>query len=94
VGWGEPPVEAVAPRAIVRPASVQRPLFERVVVPAVAALPVRAGQRLGTVVVTDGSRVVARSPLVAAAARTAPTFGGRAWWVTRRTAHRFLGLVP
>ena len=94
VGWGEPPVRAVAPRAIVRPTSVERPLSERVVVAAVAALPVRAGQRLGTVVVTDGSRVVARSPLVAATSRTAPSLGGRAWWVTRRTAHNLVGLVP
>lgn len=93
VGWGLPPVRAVAPRAIVRPASVERPLAERVVVTATATLPVRAGQRLGTVVVTDGSRVVARSPLVAAAARAAPTLGGRAWWVTRRTAHQLVGLV-
>ena len=93
VGWGEPPVRAVAPRAIVRPTSVERPLSERIVVSAVAALPVRAGQRLGTVVVTDGSRVVARSPLVAAASRPAPTLGGRAWWVTRRTAHNLVGMV-
>jgi D-alanyl-D-alanine carboxypeptidase (penicillin-binding protein 5/6) len=94
VGWGLDPVRAVAPRAIVRPASTDRPLTERVVVPAVAALPVRAGQRLGTVVVTDGSRVVARSPLVAAASRSAPGAGGRAWWVTRRAVHHLAGLVP
>jgi D-alanyl-D-alanine carboxypeptidase (penicillin-binding protein 5/6) len=93
VGWGEPPVRAVAPRAIVRATSVERPVSERIVVPAVAALPVRAGQRLGTVVVTDGSRVVARSPLVAATSRPAPSLGGRAWWVTRRTAHQLVGLV-
>jgi len=93
VGWGEAPVRAVAPRAIVRPTPVERPLSERVVVPAVIALPVHAGQRLGTVVVTDGSRVVARSPLLAASARSAPGPGGRAWWVTRRTVHRFLGIV-
>ena len=41
---------------------------ERVVAPLVATPPVRSGQRLGTVVVTDGSRVVARSPLVASRA--------------------------
>lgn len=93
VGWGEPPVRAVAPRAILRPTSIERPLRERVVVPAVAALPVLAGQRLGTIVVTDGSRVVARSPLVAATSRPAPSPGVRAWWVTRRAAHRLVGLV-
>ena len=67
VGWGLAPVRVVAPRRIVRPASTDRPLTERVVVPGVLALPVAAGQRVGTVVVADGSRVVARSPLVAAA---------------------------
>ena len=93
VGWGKRPVRAVAPRAIVRPASTERPLTERVVVPAVASLPVLAGQRLGTVVVTDGSRVVARSPLVAATSRNAPGATGKAWWVARRTVHHLVGLV-
>ena len=65
VGWGLAPVRVVAPRRIVRPTSTDRPLTERVVVPGVLALPVAAGQRVGTVVVADGSRVVARSPLVA-----------------------------
>jgi D-alanyl-D-alanine carboxypeptidase (penicillin-binding protein 5/6) len=93
VGWGQPPVRAVAPRAIVRPTSTDRPLTERVVVPSVAALPVVAGQRLGTVVVRDGSRVVARSPLVAAASRSAPSVSEKAWWVTRRTVANLAGLV-
>jgi D-alanyl-D-alanine carboxypeptidase (penicillin-binding protein 5/6) len=93
VGWGQPPVLAVAPRAIVRPTSTERPLTERVVVPSVAALPVVAGQRLGTVVVRDGSRVVARSPLVAAASRSAPSVSEKAWWVTRRTVANLAGLV-
>jgi serine-type D-Ala-D-Ala carboxypeptidase (penicillin-binding protein 5/6) len=93
VGWGRAPIRAVAPHAIVRPASTDRPLRERVVVAAVAALPVRAGQRLGTVVVTDGTRVVARSPLVAATARSAPDTTGKAWWVTRRAVHHLVGLV-
>ena len=93
VGWGQPPVRAVAPRAIVRPTSTDRPLTERVVVPSVAALPVVAGQRLGTVVVRDGSRIVARSPLVAAASRPAPSVSEKAWWVTRRTVANLAGLV-
>ena len=94
VGWGEPPVRVVAPRAIVRPASTQRPLSEQVVVTAVAALPVSPGQRLGTLVVRDGSRVVARSPLVADAPRPVPGAARKAWWVTRRTVHHLGALVP
>ena len=69
VGWGRAAVPVVAPRRIVRPAPLGRALTEQVVVSAVAALPVAAGQRLGTLVVRDGTRVVARSPLVAAEAR-------------------------
>jgi D-alanyl-D-alanine carboxypeptidase len=92
VGWGLAPVRAVAPRAIVRPASTDRPLTERVVVPGVLALPVAAGQRVGTVVVTDGSRVVARSPLVAAGHRGEPGVGARGWWVARRAVHHLGGL--
>ena len=39
VGWGLDPVRLVAPRAIVRPAPLDRPLVERVVGPAVARFP-------------------------------------------------------
>jgi D-alanyl-D-alanine carboxypeptidase len=93
VGWGLEPLRLVAPRALVRPAPVDRPLVERVVVPAVAALPVRAGQRLGTLVVIDGGRVVARSPLVAATARSEPGALAKAGWLAGRTMHHLVGLV-
>jgi D-alanyl-D-alanine carboxypeptidase len=93
VGWGQKPLRVVAPRAIVRPAPVDRPLVERVVVPAVASLPVRAGQRLGTLVIEDGDRVVARSPLVAAAARSEPGALAKADWLAGRTLHHLAGLV-
>ena len=82
------------PRAIVRPASAHRPLVERVVVPAVARLPVAAGQRLGTLVVTDGSRVVARSPLVAARSQGEPGAPAKAWWVARQTVHHLGEALP
>jgi len=92
VGWGEP-LRLVAPRAVVRPAHVARSLTERVVVPAVVRLPVVAGQRLGTLVVRDGPRVVARSALVAAEARREPTRTDKAAWLARRTGHHLVGLV-
>jgi D-alanyl-D-alanine carboxypeptidase (penicillin-binding protein 5/6) len=94
VGWGQAPVRLVAPRAVVRPTSIRRPLSERVVVPAVAALPIAAGQRLGTLVVMDGPRVVARSPLVAERARKTPGLGDKAWWVARQSVDHLVGLVP
>jgi D-alanyl-D-alanine carboxypeptidase len=93
VGWGERPIRVVAPRQIVRPAPTSRPLVERIVVPAMAALPVRAGQQLGTLVVRDGSRVVARSPLVAVEERKGPGPARKAEWLARRTVHHLVGLV-
>jgi D-alanyl-D-alanine carboxypeptidase (penicillin-binding protein 5/6) len=93
VGWGKPAVHLVAPRAVVRPTPTDRALTERIVVPAVIALPVRAGEPLGTLVVRDGPRVVARSPLVAGESRDAPTTARKARWVARRAIHHLVGLV-
>jgi D-alanyl-D-alanine carboxypeptidase (penicillin-binding protein 5/6) len=93
VGWGRDPLRLVAPRRVVRPAPLSRSLTERIVVPAVAALPVRAGERLGTLVVTDGDRVVARAPLVAAEARSEPSALAKAGWLARRTGHHLIGLL-
>jgi len=93
VGWGRDAVPVVAPRRIVRPAPLGRALAEQVVVSAVAALPVAAGQRLGTLVVRDGTRVVARSPLVAAEARDEPGTLAKAGWLARRTGHNLVGLL-
>jgi D-alanyl-D-alanine carboxypeptidase (penicillin-binding protein 5/6) len=93
VGWGRDAVPVVAPRRIVRPAPLGRALTEQVVVAAVAALPVAAGQRLGTLVVRDGTRVVARSPLVAAETRDEPGTLAKAGWLARRTGHNLVGLL-
>lgn len=57
---------------------------ERVVAPAMVELPVRRGQKLGEVVVTDGGREVARSDLVAARDVEAPSFRDRAGWYADR----------
>jgi len=93
VGWGKPPLRLVAPRPIVQPAPVARPLTERIVVPGVVRLPVAAGQQLGTLVVSDGTRVVARSPLVAAEARRKPTRLEKTAWLAQRTGDHLVGLV-
>jgi hypothetical protein len=47
-------------------------------------LPVRRGQKLGEVVVTDGEREVARADLVAARDVEAPGFRDRAGWYSDR----------
>jgi len=57
---------------------------ERVVAPAMVNLPVRRGQKLGEVVVTDGEREVARSDLVAARDVEAPGFRDRTGWYADR----------
>jgi serine-type D-Ala-D-Ala carboxypeptidase (penicillin-binding protein 5/6) len=93
VGWGERPIPLVAPRTIVRPAPTGRALREQVVARAIVSLPVAAGQQLGTVVVRDGSRVVARSPLVAAETRTRLGAIAKGRWIARRTVHHLVGIV-
>ena len=76
-----PLVAARDGRAVVR---LGRPLVERVVAPAMVALPVRRGERLGEVRVFAGRRLLARRPLVAARSEGAPRFRDRAGWYAGR----------
>ncbi|MFN0153334.1 MAG: D-alanyl-D-alanine carboxypeptidase family protein [Gaiella sp.] len=92
-GWGLPDLRLVSPRAIARPAPVTRPLVERVVAPLVATLPVRAGQRLGEVRVYDGSKLVARAPLVSDRSLSRPGLVGRLRFYGGRTMHHLTGFV-
>jgi serine-type D-Ala-D-Ala carboxypeptidase (penicillin-binding protein 5/6) len=92
-GWGLSSVALRAPRSILRPADVRRPLVERVVVPQVLALPVTRGQRLGEVRVFDGARLVAIAPLVADRDVAQPGTLAKAKFVTRRTFHHLASLV-
>jgi len=57
---------------------------EQIVAPAMVDLPVRRGQKLGEVVVTDGVREVARVDLVAAREVEEPSFRDRAGWYADR----------
>jgi D-alanyl-D-alanine carboxypeptidase (penicillin-binding protein 5/6) len=57
-----------------------RPLVERVVAPAMVSLPVRKGERLGEVVVTEDGKEIARIPLVAARDVSEPGFAEQAEW--------------
>jgi serine-type D-Ala-D-Ala carboxypeptidase (penicillin-binding protein 5/6) len=57
---------------------------EQVVAPAMVDLPVRRGQKLGEIVVTDGEAEVARVDLVAARDVAAPSFQERVGWYTDR----------
>ncbi|HEY8103015.1 MAG TPA: D-alanyl-D-alanine carboxypeptidase family protein [Gaiellaceae bacterium] len=90
--YGKDPVRLVAAKPALRVVHVERPLVERVVVPVEAALPIRRGQRLGEVQVLDRGTVVARSPLVAAAAVERPGRLGRIGFYAGRTLDHLGGL--
>jgi serine-type D-Ala-D-Ala carboxypeptidase (penicillin-binding protein 5/6) len=79
VGYGREPLAVVATERIVRSVRVARPLREVVVAPAVVRLPVRKNERVGTVRVYDGERLIAESPLVATRSVERPGFVSRAW---------------
>jgi len=93
VGYGRPPVPLVAERDVVRNVRIGRPLVERVVVSTALALPVTRGQRVGEVWVYSDGRLIARTPLVAAASIPAVGVVGKAKWYARRTVHHLFGLA-
>ena len=84
-GYDRPAVALVAEHERLRAVRVDRPLVERVVVPTAVALPVQKGQRLGEVRVYAGTKLLARSPLVADRTLTEPNLAGKARWYAGRT---------
>lgn len=84
--YGQPSVEVVAERTIVRTVREGTPLLERTVLPTRVALPVREGQRLGRVEVWEGDRLLASSNLIAAEPVSEPGTLGKAWWFVETTA--------
>jgi hypothetical protein len=89
--YGRKPLALVAQEPTRRVVRVGRALVESVVAPVAVSLPVRKGQRLGTVTVTDRGRVVARRPLVAARTVERPGLAGRVGWTAKRTGQTLLG---
>ena len=85
--YGRPSVRLVAPRSKLRVVRLGRPFVERVVAPTAVPLPVRKGERLGQVRVSEAGKLVASSPLVADRSVTAPGLGGKIRWYAGRTAH-------
>ena len=92
-GYGQPAVELVAPRTLVRTVRLGTPLVERVVAPSALALPVAKGERLGRVEVYDGNRLVASSNLVAVDAVEDAGLWAKAKWHATETARNLLELV-
>jgi D-alanyl-D-alanine carboxypeptidase (penicillin-binding protein 5/6) len=92
-GYGQPDVELVAPRRLVRTLRSGRSLLERVVAPSSLALPIAEGQRLGRVEVYDGNTLVASSNLVSADAVEDASLWAKAKWYVAETAKNLWGLV-
>lgn len=92
-GYGRPPVALVAPRAVLRTVRDDEPLVERVVAPSSIELPVRAGEKLGSVEVWKGDVLLASSPLLAAEVVTEPGLLAKASWYARTTLGNLWGLV-
>ena len=85
-GYGRRPLDLVAASRARRAIRVDRPLRARVVAAAAVSLPVRAGQRLGTIRVYEGKRLLAARPLVAARAVSRPSLAARVGFYARHTA--------
>jgi D-alanyl-D-alanine carboxypeptidase (penicillin-binding protein 5/6) len=92
--YGRAPLALVAAGSPHRVVRVGRPLVETVVAPTAIGLPVRKGQRVGTVTVTENGRMVARRPLVAARSVQRPGVASRIGWYARRTARHMVGWLP
>jgi serine-type D-Ala-D-Ala carboxypeptidase (penicillin-binding protein 5/6) len=91
--YGRPDVALVAAGPVVRVVRLDRPLVERVVARTSLSLPVQRGERLGTVRLYDGRRLLARQPLVAARSVPRPGVAARAGWYARRTVHHMWSWV-
>jgi D-alanyl-D-alanine carboxypeptidase (penicillin-binding protein 5/6) len=84
-GYGQPDVDLVAPRSVVRTVRNGKSLVERVVAPTTLALPVTKGQVVGRVEVYDGNRLVASSNLAAAESVEDAGFIAKARWYATQT---------
>ena len=92
-GYGQPDVQLVAPRSLVRSLRSGRPLLQRVVAPSSLALPIAEGQSLGRIEVYDGNELVAASSLVSATAVPDASLLAKAKWYLTETASNLWGIV-
>jgi hypothetical protein len=68
-------------------------VVERIVAPSAGSLPLRRGQRLGTVQFWAGKQLLGTRPLLAARSVPRPGLGGRLRWYATRTVKNLLGFV-
>jgi D-alanyl-D-alanine carboxypeptidase (penicillin-binding protein 5/6) len=85
VPFSDERVELVAGREAAVTVPLWKPVVERVVAPSVVPAPLGRGERVGDVEVLVDGRVVARRPLVAAAAVPEPGWDERLGWYADRT---------
>jgi D-alanyl-D-alanine carboxypeptidase (penicillin-binding protein 5/6) len=91
-GYGRAALPLVSAREVLRSVRIGRPLVSRVVAAGAVELPVRKGQRLGTVRVYDGRRLLGERALVAARAVARPGLAGRVGFYARRTVKHLWGV--
>jgi serine-type D-Ala-D-Ala carboxypeptidase (penicillin-binding protein 5/6) len=91
VPWSDARIPVVAGRGLARIVRPGQRLREQIVLPAHASLPLRAGQRVGTLTLRAGKRVVGQVPLVATRGADAPGLGERAGWLVGRALDIALG---
>ncbi|MBV8066264.1 MAG: D-alanyl-D-alanine carboxypeptidase [Actinobacteria bacterium] len=91
--YGRASVGLVPTKPLVRVVHTGRPIVERVVAPSAVALPVRRGQRLGTVEVWSGSTLLGTRPLLADRSVARPRLGGRLRWYATRTVKDLWGFL-
>jgi D-alanyl-D-alanine carboxypeptidase (penicillin-binding protein 5/6) len=92
-GYGKPDLALVARHGALRTIRENTPLIERVVAPTSVALPVEAGEPLGSIQIFAGNRLVATANLVASWSVPEPGVGAKLVWYTKRTAHHVWELV-
>jgi serine-type D-Ala-D-Ala carboxypeptidase (penicillin-binding protein 5/6) len=90
-GFGRGPVALVAPRSLIRPVRVGRPVVEKVVVPPALDLPVERGDAVGQVRIYAGARLIGARPLVTARSVSAPGLVARTGWYIGRAFSNLFG---
>jgi D-alanyl-D-alanine carboxypeptidase len=91
VTYGEEAVPVVAARPLRRAVRIGRPLVQRVILPSQVDLPVLRGDVLGELRFYERDRLVARTRLVAAEDRDAPSAVERVKWYAGRAASHIGG---
>jgi serine-type D-Ala-D-Ala carboxypeptidase (penicillin-binding protein 5/6) len=89
--YGKEPLALVAPKTLLTVARLGKPLTQTVTAPVAVSLPVRQGDVIGKIVVSQGSRIVGTRQLVASRTINKPGAASRVAWYAGRTVHHIAG---